>query len=986
MSFATYASQFINRNNTSPSSNSNSNSESHPMFFSFTTASDGDGDEDDGDHRAKAGVRSGVGGGAGAGARSGFGLGFGLGLARSEVRGIPSREEDEEDDEELRLAGGSSRGFLADMGMGDIDDEEVEDEDENADPDPYLRLDQAQQQQQVDVEDEVDSDSDSVDSLPSGMIASTRRERAAQPQTQRGRTITLASSSLTESLLPHGDDDTVVFNLPDPRKLSSSRARGRRKYNDALWTTIWLSGVCVCYISAFILLFTTSTKAPSSPNSTPTPYPTLLHTIPLLIPLILLSALASYIHILFLRVWLRPVMWASALGTPVLLFGCALWAWAGSFGLDGDADAESTGLRIFSLLPLLLSLYLFYRLYRLYTTFTHTLPLLQTQLAHTEAILRLTTAVLTANPFLLGLSPVLLFGALVGSIPFAVMVGRLLLVGYWTRSAYHLKWIAELGIIGGVAVWLWSWGVVRGVLRVVSAGVVGGWYFGVDWDVQLEVQDAAVDADLAPPPTMFADTEGGGFIGFPARASTHTLHASLHRATHTSLGSIALSALLHTLLRFLSILTLLLMNLPYFLASVLSSTVSFGSFCLPPPVAFAFSAMGSSIANVALLTRGWFLLCQASGWMLSRAIGRLEGVMDKMGMGEDTLVYVGLTGKAFWDCARLGRKVNANVNHSRSSNPNARFHPKPSSNFGIGSPIPLILSPSLSLPLPFSLFTYLFISYPSPWGLGAPHYALTGAVIAALTTGVVGLFCTGVVSDVGACLDVCAGIDGAEGVGESDGRKRGIKERREMVRKAFQAPPPASRQQRAQRQPPMQHPTRPPPQSSWQQQTQTQRYPTPAQPPPPPRTRYEEYPSHPSHHGALGAGADSSPESIDVMVSLPISPVGGVGHHVPVPTHVAPEDIDPFAPDPDPSPYPHSISHSGPFPQAETSPSYLHDDFRNAMRNSGSNIWASNGVRKTLPNLKLDLVLKMQMWMWMRMEMDSSLGRGCLGLSLLGEG
>lgn len=304
MSFAVYASQFINR--TSPKANPE-DSQSHPMFFSFTTDGDGDDEDEDDERGGKRGGKA--------------------------VKGKGHVADEEE--EELRLAGGSglgessaSRGFLADMGMGDIDDEEEEDDIETTRLMPAVV-----EAQQVEEDDEADDSDSSEQSLPSGMIASSRIQRQSKPH------LTLADS-LTASLLPDRNSDT--FNLPDPRLL---HRRNGRRYNDALWTSLWLSGVSMCYLSAFILLFTTSSSSSSSTTPRPpTPYPTLIHTIPLLIPLIFLSALASYVHILFLRIWLRPAMWAGALGTPVLLLGCAIWGWAGSFGFgSGDGDEESTG-------------------------------------------------------------------------------------------------------------------------------------------------------------------------------------------------------------------------------------------------------------------------------------------------------------------------------------------------------------------------------------------------------------------------------------------------------------------------------------------------------------------------------------------------------------------------------------------------------------------------------------------------------------------
>lgn len=99
----------------------------------------------------------------------------------------------------------------------------------------------------------------------------------------------------------------------------------------------------------------------------------------------------------------------------------------------------------------------------------------------TSSTLTLTTHLLISNPFLLGLSPAILICALIGSIPFATLTFRLLLHGYGTKDAsgweWHVQAWANWSIFGTVSVWLWSWAVARGVLRMTCASVIGAWYF-----------------------------------------------------------------------------------------------------------------------------------------------------------------------------------------------------------------------------------------------------------------------------------------------------------------------------------------------------------------------------------------------------------------------------------------------------------------------------------------------------------------------------
>lgn len=100
----------------------------------------------------------------------------------------------------------------------------------------------------------------------------------------------------------------------------------------------------------------------------------------------------------------------------------------------------------------------------------------------TSSILKLATTILSSNPFLLALSPVILLLTLVGSIPFITLAFRLLLIGNSSSAAsgtweWHVKNWAGWAIAGTVSVWLWCWGVSRGVLRTACAVVVGAWYF-----------------------------------------------------------------------------------------------------------------------------------------------------------------------------------------------------------------------------------------------------------------------------------------------------------------------------------------------------------------------------------------------------------------------------------------------------------------------------------------------------------------------------
>ncbi|KAF6763525.1 plasma-membrane choline transporter-domain-containing protein [Ephemerocybe angulata] len=411
-----------------------------------------------------------------------------------------------------------------------IMEEEME---EMEDDDPYLRHDEderfASRQQQQSAPLIARDDDESVSSgSPKGWLAhlaaspSMHRPRtpspapsssdsdpppelyAPKPKPKHKQTPQPRSLSLTESLLPRDGRTRPldVFSLPDPRHTP----RGRRKYIDSVWTSIWLFGVSVCVVFSIVMLFAAPQPDKKVPR-TVLPYVTLLHTVPLLTILTFVSAAVAYAHIFLLQIFVRPVMIATSVFIPVTLLISSIWAFIGSFMYDGNEPTwgETVGLRLFSIIPLILAIITGRRLLHL-----------PQQIHTTSSTLTLTTHLLMANPFLLALSPVVLLATLIASLPFLTLIFRLLL-------------------IGTVLVWLWSWGVSRGVMRMTTASVIAAWYFA--------------DPSLPPPPP----------------SSTHTIHSALFRATGPSLGSTVLAALILTVIRMLTLFTIFLQRLPIYL-------------------------------------------------------------------------------------------------------------------------------------------------------------------------------------------------------------------------------------------------------------------------------------------------------------------------------------------------------------------------------------------------------------------------------------
>jgi Plasma-membrane choline transporter len=206
------------------------------------------------------------------------------------------------------------------------------------------------------------------------------------------------------------------------------------------------------------------------PPSFPTPFSTLIQTIPLLTIFTVLCTCLSYTHTLLLRYFTRPMLIATTLFIPISLILSALSAFSGSFIYDGPLKpttwGTTIGLRIFSLLPLAFAL-LASR--SLLSSISH--------VNRTASTVHLATSLLLSNPPLLAISPALLFAALLSTLPFLSLIFRLLLVGYYGNEEWHVRpYAIWLAMFTGL-VWIWSWCVVRGILRVTAAGIVGAWFF-----------------------------------------------------------------------------------------------------------------------------------------------------------------------------------------------------------------------------------------------------------------------------------------------------------------------------------------------------------------------------------------------------------------------------------------------------------------------------------------------------------------------------
>ena len=312
-SFAAYASQFLNRQQNGASSLSSS----QPMFFSFTT-DDGsraghnpDSDLDD----------------------------LGDPHLRTSDMSKAAHDHDDDDDPYLRLdeddqPGSSKYNTRVDPQSLPLIDSELRDSELAESPKGWLAH-QTSPLRPSRSPSSSPSESSDTSPPPDLLIPAAARVQPPPPPPPTGRAP--ISLSLTESLLPRDGRTRPldVFSLPDPRHTR----RGRRKYNDYIWTAIWCTGVSLCvFFSIFTLFVTRKPHKPDKRGHYTLPYTTLLHTVPMLTMLTFLSAIFAYAHIFLLRIFVRPVMIATSVFIPATLFISAIWAFVGSFMWEADVE------------------------------------------------------------------------------------------------------------------------------------------------------------------------------------------------------------------------------------------------------------------------------------------------------------------------------------------------------------------------------------------------------------------------------------------------------------------------------------------------------------------------------------------------------------------------------------------------------------------------------------------------------------------------
>lgn len=115
---------------------------------------------------------------------------------------------------------------------------------------------------------------------------------------------------------------------------------------------------------------------------------------------------------------------------------------------------------------------------------------------------------------------------------------------------WHVRPYAGVLIAVVCLLWLWTWGVVKGIGRVVIAALISEWYF-YRQDLHPIVPDG-LESQAVPRQERVAISMNMSTLGPTAgRGMAELTVAAIQRATGPSLGSICLSSLVVAVARFI---------------------------------------------------------------------------------------------------------------------------------------------------------------------------------------------------------------------------------------------------------------------------------------------------------------------------------------------------------------------------------------------------------------------------------------------------
>ncbi|KAM3579876.1 hypothetical protein VKS41_007601 [Umbelopsis sp. WA50703] len=313
--------------------------------------------------------------------------------------------------------------------------------------------------------------------------------------------------ALAESLLP------TTSAIP----AGVTTIKPQTKLKDPLFAFLYIISLLIFTISGLITLFTTDSNAIED-FSRGTVYKAIKGSAGILAIMFSLALTVGALWMILLRKYARYLIWGTIASIPVVTFGMFLWTIIESFQynvIEGSGPSgHDTRLTVMSFLPLITGI-----LY-LRVLFGN-----RDKVEQTLTVFELACDVLRANPEAVLLSVVLMGVFVAFSSIWIVFFSRLWLIGHsiTPSNPTGMQWVVDNNVYllasFYIFFYLWTSSLLINIQRFSLAGVTAQWYFH---------RHEPVDAVTANPSK-----------------------AALARASTTSLGTVALGALLLSIVQFL---------------------------------------------------------------------------------------------------------------------------------------------------------------------------------------------------------------------------------------------------------------------------------------------------------------------------------------------------------------------------------------------------------------------------------------------------
>ncbi|KAL3442589.1 hypothetical protein BJX65DRAFT_312632 [Aspergillus insuetus] len=233
---------------------------------------------------------------------------------------------------------------------------------------------------------------------------------------------------------------------------------------DAFWGHLFLISLACLFATSFLVYLHTSPPPGNKNTWGDTIYFTIHGSLYRLGVYTLVSVFISFLWLALLRSYVRPLVYATIVAVPVILFSFSIYPFVASFR---GSSVQDRAMRFGSLVPFIICIAWIYNVVRS-----------RHAIGKAISVLEFACRILSANAelLLLGLGNLTLIVSWTWI--WMLMFTRVFLGGHMSGSNSFIINISSwwLGAFF-VLVYLWSLGVIAGVQRAVTAATVSQWYF-----------------------------------------------------------------------------------------------------------------------------------------------------------------------------------------------------------------------------------------------------------------------------------------------------------------------------------------------------------------------------------------------------------------------------------------------------------------------------------------------------------------------------